>query len=201
MERGASVDERSDEDLLEAIADGPGALDEFYRRHARRMLAFGARRIADPEDVADFVASVFLTVLESAFGFDRRKGSAIGWLYGVGGHIAAAQRRGRARLNDAASRISGRSLLDAEDYERIERQVDAAAEARAVHAALEHLRPNDRRLLELVAVDGLTPAEAAAATGVSRVATRARLSRARRALRELMNQRPVVFDPAEEVAR
>jgi RNA polymerase sigma-70 factor (ECF subfamily) len=52
-----------------------------------------------------------------------------------------------------------------------------------------------------VAVDGLTPAEAAAATGVSRAATRARLSRARRALREVMDQRPVASDPAEEVAR
>jgi len=195
------VDDRSDEDLLEAIANGPGALDEFYRRHVRRMLAFGARRFADPEDVADFAASVFLAVLESASGFDRRKGSAVGWLYGVGSHIAAAQRRDRARLNDAASRISGRSLLDAEDYERIERQVDAAAEARAVHAALEHLRPHDRRLLELVAVDGLNPAEAAAATGVSRVAARVRLSRARRALREVLDEKAIAMDPAEEVAR
>ena len=195
------MDERSDEDLLEAIGDGPGALDEFYRRHVRRMLAFGARRFADPEDVADFVASVFLAVLESAGGFDRRKGSAIGWLYGVGSHVASAQRRGRGRLNDTASRNSGRSLLDADDYERIERQVDAAAEAREVHAAMEHLSPHDRRLLELVAVDRLTPAEAAAATGVSRGAARVRLSRARRALRKVLDDQAIAMDPAEEVAR
>jgi hypothetical protein len=61
-------DERSDEQLLAAIAAGPGALPEFYRRNVGRVIAAGARRFDRPEDVADFTADVFLAVLESAAG-------------------------------------------------------------------------------------------------------------------------------------
>ncbi len=52
--------ERSDEELLVAVAAGPGARAEFYRRHVAKVLGMGVRRFGNPEDVADFVATVFL---------------------------------------------------------------------------------------------------------------------------------------------
>jgi RNA polymerase sigma-70 factor, ECF subfamily len=52
------------------------------------------------------------------------------------------------------------------------------------------LRPEDRRLLELVAVDGMSPVEAAAVLGISRVAARVRLTRARRRLRDALGRGP-----------
>ena len=94
-------DERSDEELLLAIAAAPGALPEFYRRHVGRMIAFGARRFGSPEDVADFVAEVFLEVLESARRFDPRRGRALSWLYGLATHVAAREHRRAARAADA----------------------------------------------------------------------------------------------------
>jgi len=178
------MDERTDEELLEAIAAGPGALTEFYRRHVARMVAFGARRFTNAEDVADFVASVFLAVLESAARFDRRKGSGLGWLYGVATHVSARERTRIRRGEDVTAAIAGRRLLEPDDVDRIERQIDAAAHLRAVADAMRHLSDETRRLLELVAIDGLQPAEAADALGISRVAARVRLSRARRALRD-----------------
>jgi DNA-directed RNA polymerase specialized sigma24 family protein len=66
----------SDEELLAAIAAGPGALPEFYRRHVARVTGMGVRRFGSPEDVADFVANVFLEVLGSADRFDPRRGNA-----------------------------------------------------------------------------------------------------------------------------
>jgi hypothetical protein len=65
------VDNRTDEDLLVAIAAGPGALPEFYRRHVAKIVGVGSRRFDEPEDVADFVATVFLEVMESAGGSTR----------------------------------------------------------------------------------------------------------------------------------
>lgn len=177
------MDNRTDEDLLVAIAKGPGALPEFYWRHVAKIVGVGSRRFDEPEEVADFVATVFLEVLESAGGFDPRRGSAVAWLYGLAANVAAKQQQQRTRAADATLRLSGRQLLEPDDYERIDEQLDAAARARAVYTAMDGLRPNDRRLLELVAVDGLSPAEAAAALGISRVATRVRLTRARRRLR------------------
>lgn len=176
----------TDEDLLVAIADGPGAMAEFYRRHVARIIGFAARRLDNPDDVADFTATVFLEVLETAGGFDPRRGSAVGWLYGLAANLAAKERHRGLRAAGASSRLRGRQFLQADDYERIDEQLDAAAAARAVYAAMDGLNPSDRQLLELIAVDGLPQAEAATALGISRVAARVRLTRARRRLRDIL---------------
>jgi len=177
------VPEPSDSDLLLAIAAGPGALPEFYRRHVAKIVGFGVRRFADPEDVADFVADVFVEVLAGAHRFDPRRGTALGWLYGLAGNIAAATLRRRARADEMVQRLSGRAALDSDDFDRVEAQIDAASELRTTYQALLGLSEDDRRLLELVAIDGLSPAAAARALGVSAVAGRVRLTRARQRLR------------------
>ena len=53
----------SDEDLLAAIGVDPSALPAFYLRHIAKVTGMGVRRFDQPEDVADFVANVFLEVL------------------------------------------------------------------------------------------------------------------------------------------
>ena len=53
-------------------------------------------------------------------------------------------------------------------------------EREAALAALERLRPPDRELLCLLAWDGLTPAEAAEALGISSATFAVRVHRARR---------------------
>jgi RNA polymerase sigma factor (sigma-70 family) len=189
------TDDRTDEELLAAIAAGPGALPEFYRRHAGRVVAAGARRFREPADVADFTAAVFLRVLESAPRFDPRRGSATAWLSGIANNVASEELRRRARAAKAELRISGRDLLADDDIERLERRIDAEADARAVHEALDRLPAGDRDLLRLVAVDGLTPAEAAGVLGISRISARVRLHRGRRRLRELIDDDAVPIAP------
>ena len=173
----------SDEELLAAIATGPGAFPEFYRRHVARVTAMGVRRFDNPEDVADFVATVFLEVLGSAAGFDPGRGPAVAWLYGVGSNVATAMYRQQWRAVQAEQRISGRALLDPDDYARVEEGIDAAARLRETYLAMRDLPEQDRRLLELVAVDGLSTREAAHALKLTPVAARVRLSRARSRLR------------------
>jgi RNA polymerase sigma-70 factor (ECF subfamily) len=180
------VDERSDEELLVEIAAAPGTLPEFYRRHVARVMAMGVRRFASPDDVADFVADVFVEVMASAHRFDPRRGPAVPWLYGLAAHVAAGRLRQRSRDGDAQRRVSGRALLHDDDYVRVEQRIDAAAQLRLTYVAMRTLAEPDRRLLELVAVDGLAPAQAAAALGISAVAARVRLTRARTRLRAAM---------------
>jgi RNA polymerase sigma factor (sigma-70 family) len=180
------VRERTDEELVAAIARGPGALPEFYRRHVPKITGVGVRRFANPEDVADFVADVFVEVMRSAAGFDPYRGKAVPWLYGVAGNVAADLHRRRARRSQAEDRLAGRLFLDADDYARVEERIDAAREARRLYTALTKLSQPDRRLLELVAVDGLTQAQAGQALGISAVAARVRLLRARTRLKQAM---------------
>ena len=175
--------EHSDEELLAAIAAGPGFLPEFYRRHVAKVTGVGVRRFSTPEDVADFVANVFLEVLRSAGSYDPRRGDAVAWLYGLAGNVAAGMRRQQRRSTDAEHRLAGRSLRDADDYARVEERIDAASALRRAYEAMQQLPDQDRRLLELVAVDGLSTGEAANALGITAVATRVRLVRARARLR------------------
>jgi RNA polymerase sigma factor (sigma-70 family) len=177
------VHELTDEELLVAIAAGPGAIGEFYLRHVARVTGMGVRRFDNAEDAADFVATVFLEVLRSADRFDPRRGSAVAWLYGLAGNVAGGMRRQRAQAAVAEQELAGRAYLDADDYARVEERIDAAAELRRTYQAVQDLPEQDRRLLELIAVDGLSTAEAARALKISPVAARVRLTRARRRLR------------------
>ena len=133
--------ESSDEDLLAAIGTDPDALPAFYLRHIAKVTGMGVRRFDQPEDVADFVANVFLEVLRSAGGFDPGRGRAVGWLYGLGSNVAAAMYRQQARSLRAEQELQGRALLDADDYARVEERIDAAADLRRTYTAMRRLVP------------------------------------------------------------
>jgi len=57
---------------------------------------------------------------------------------------------------------------------------------RQVYEAMQALSESDRQLLELIAVDGLSPSAAAATLGISAIAARVRLVRARGRLQAAM---------------
>ncbi len=99
-----------------------------------------------------------------------------------GGGLGARARR-TARERRAEGLIAGRRLLEADDVERLAEKIDASRRVRELHRELQALPEGERAVLELVAVDGLTVAEAAAALGIRPVTARVRLHRARRALR------------------
>jgi RNA polymerase sigma factor (sigma-70 family) len=61
-------------------------------------------------------------------------------------------------------------------------KIDAARRVRELHAGLQALPEGERAVLELVAVDGLSVAEAAAALNIRQVTARVRLHRARQNL-------------------
>jgi RNA polymerase sigma-70 factor (ECF subfamily) len=65
------------------------------------------------------------------------------------------------------------------DWDAVDARLDAEAQRRRLRSALHTLSDSDRELLLLVAWEGLTSAEAAAVLGISKVAARSRLHRAR----------------------
>ncbi|MCW2933364.1 MAG: polymerase subunit sigma, partial [Actinomycetia bacterium] len=93
-----------------------------------------------------------------------------------------AEFRRSAREQRAESLIAGRRLLDADDVDRLMERIDAFRQVRELHEVLRGLPEGERAVLELVSVDGLTVAEAAAALNIRQVAARVRLHRARQAL-------------------
>lgn len=134
--------------------------------------------------MADLTAEIFLAVLDSAHTYRASRGSERAWLYGIARNVVAGERRRVARETDRDRRISGRRLLEPDDIARLEDKLDAESPGRRALSALERLPAGERAVLELVAVDDLTVGEAATALGISQVAARVRLHRARKSLRE-----------------
>jgi RNA polymerase sigma-70 factor (ECF subfamily) len=170
------------EPSVRSIGTDPVAFTAFYRAHVEEVTRFVARRVADPQLVADLTAEVFLAVIAAAARYRGATGGPRTWLYGIARNVIAAEFRRSAREEQARRRIAGRRLLDADDVDRLMARVDAARQVRALHQALRALPDAERAVLELVSVDGLTVGEAAAALSISQVAARVRLHRARRAL-------------------
>jgi RNA polymerase sigma factor (sigma-70 family) len=165
------------------IGTDPAAFTEFYRAHVAEVTRFVTRRVADPQLAADLTAEVFLAVIEAAAHYRGSFGGPRTWLYGIARNVIAAEFRRSARERGAEQLIAGRRLLDPDDVERLEAQIDAARQVRDLHRELRALPSGVRAVLELVSVDGLTVAEAAAALRIRPVTARVRLHRARRALR------------------
>jgi RNA polymerase sigma factor (sigma-70 family) len=168
-----------DYDPLDRIAREPDALEAFYRDHVEGVQRFVARRVGDPHVAADLTADIFLAAVDSAASYDARRGPVVAWLFGVGRNAIAAEARRRARELHAARRIEGRRLLDAASFTRIEERIDAERSSRRMYRAIAELPEADRALLEMVALDGLSVADAARALGVKPGTARVRLHRSR----------------------
>lgn len=166
-------------DPLARIASEPDALEAFYRDHVDAVQRFVARRVNDPHLAADLTADIFLAAMDSAHTFDPGRGPVVAWLYGVGRNAIAAEARRRARELHAARRIEGRRLLDGSGLSRIEERLDAERESRRLYRAMAELNDEDRALLELVALDGLSVVDAARVLGVKPGTARVRLHRSR----------------------
>jgi len=173
----------SKEPRVRSIGTDPAAFTHFYRAHVDEVTRFVARRVADPQLAADLTAEVFLAVIEAAARYQGSFGGPRTWLYGIARNVIAAEFRRSARAQRAERMVAGRRLLDADDIERMTEKIDALRQVRELHAELQVLPEGERAVLELVSVDGLTVAEAAAALNVRQVTARVRLHRARLALR------------------
>ena len=176
-------------------ADAVGA---FYERHVDAVFRFAVRRCRSPDDVADLVSTVFLELFSAAPSYDRRRGSARPWLMGIASRCLADQQRAGYDRAALAEKLAAVPELGDEEHDCVERMIDAARAAPAVeHALSERLTRAERDMFLLVANDDLTAAQAARCLGLTSVAGRMRLARARRKLRAALAE-PSAPDGAGE---
>lgn len=171
---------------IPAIARDSAAFEKFYREHVHQVMRFIARRVADPQLAADLTADVFLAAVDSARGYRESRGVPLAWLYGVARNVVAYDRRRRARYWKAAREVSGRALLAETDNAAMVDRIDAEARSRELYQAMAALSAKDRAVLELVALDDLDVVEAAKVLRIKPGTARARLHRARKAMRTMI---------------
>lgn len=165
-----------------AIGRDPDAMEAFYREHIEAVQRFVARRVGSPEDAADLTAEVFLAAIRASHTYRGDAAAPLGWLYGIARRIVASHHRSSDRAKRTVARIDARELLDEDATDRIVARIDSQRAAREVYQSLLALPERQRSVVELVAVDGLSLTEAAAALGISPGNARVLYHRARRRL-------------------
>jgi RNA polymerase sigma factor (sigma-70 family) len=158
--------------------------EQVYRRNVDVLVGYFARRCRDPQTVADLTSETFVRAVNGFAGFDPRRGSERAWLFGIAAHVFAYHCEQSADGRHAVTRLGGHRPLDEDEIEELAGRIDAEREGAALMWRGEQLPAVERAAIELVDLEGLTPKEAAVALGISRVAFRKRLSRARSRLRK-----------------
>ncbi|MFC0040685.1 RNA polymerase sigma factor [Actinomadura rayongensis] len=157
MPRWSPFDAAADRRLVHGLHEGDDrALRDLYDAYAERLFDYASSLTGDRRTAADVVHDAFVDACRRA---PRMRTVRVGlgaWLYG-------AVRRRCLRQD-----VTGTPTFP-----------DAAPAAAALLAALADLDPADQELIVLAERHGLTPADAAAATGVSLRRVRTRLDHAR----------------------
>jgi RNA polymerase sigma-70 factor (ECF subfamily) len=147
--------------------------EAVFAAYADRVFAY-ARRRATRAEAEDVVSETFLVAWRR---LDDVPDEPLAWLIGVARKTLANARRGegrRAALGDRLRVVPG----DGAEPDPVERLTTA----QRIRHALRALPAGEREVIELVAWDGLSPAEVATALGIARATVYVRLHRARQRL-------------------
>jgi RNA polymerase sigma-70 factor (ECF subfamily) len=173
-----TMDQRQeDQSLLERLRSADAttfeqAFRELYA--AERSVVYGllVRLSGDPETAADLFQNVWLKLAKHRHGL-REDTTPRAWLCAVARNEYLNYRRAQTLDLGRVLTIGREPSRDGESPD--ERLME-------VNAALRQLSDADREVLLMTSVDGLSPRQAAEATGIREEALRQRLSRARRRL-------------------
>jgi RNA polymerase sigma-70 factor (ECF subfamily) len=179
------MDRETELRLVERLRRGDeAAFDAFYDEYRARLFAFLVR-LSRRRDVAeDLLEETWLRLVVKAPSLapDTR---LLAWLFTVARNLYWSYCRSRLLDEDRMAALA--RLWPFTDRRTSPFEAIAGREtASRIERALARLSRADRETLLLVAVEGLDPAEAAAACGVRPEALRQRLSRARTRLAEAL---------------
>jgi RNA polymerase sigma-70 factor (ECF subfamily) len=149
------------------------AMGELYTRYSGRVYGHVRRVLRDRHDAEDVTQLVFLKLIWSLDRYDERSGDFCAWLLRVARNMAIDEVRRR------------RPMLFGDLYTADARRDDEALEARgdALRAALADLSDDQREVLILRQVIGLSPGEIATRLNRSEGSVHALYHRARVAMK------------------
>ena len=182
------MDVESDDEqaLLCAARADPQAFAAFYRHFERPLLSFFMRCTGRAELAADLTAETFARALESLESYDRARGRADQWLFGIARNVLGSSYR-RSRVEASARRRLGMPTLVLDDHAAA---TIAALSGEHEHAtlALAALPEEQRRAIAARVVQERDYAEIAGELRCSEAVVRQRVSRGLRILRSRLAQ-------------
>lgn len=177
--------DQTDAAIIEGSACAPEMFGVIFDRHFTEIHGYLSRRAGS--DVADgLVGEVFRIAFESRSRYRTDRSCALPWLYGIAANVLRQSWRGeqrRLRLVDKlTSEATARSIDDESARAR------AREEVAMVVDALADLPEAEREAVLLYAWEDLTYDEIAAAQDVPVGTVRSRLNRARKRIRERIDE-------------
>lgn len=157
------------------------AFRSFYERHLGAIRGYALGRVG-PEAAEDIVSETFSEAWSSRSSFDVRAASGRPWLYGIATNVVARHRAREERWLEA-----NRVAMSGADGAPSGAVTAYALDPELVYAIGE-LGPGLRDVFLLTALADLTVVETARALGITAVAARVRLHRARTQLRAALTQ-------------
>jgi RNA polymerase sigma-70 factor (ECF subfamily) len=164
-----SIDRESVERALHGDAD---AWEALYVRLRPRLFAMSLRQLGNREDAEDAVATAMLRAVQAARSFRWRDAGFDAWIFRICRNVIIDMLRSRSRRAVPPAAEAGPEPAS------VEERVVLADEHAAVRRALERLPADDREILELRVVAGLSSDEVAYVVGMRPGAVRTAQSRA-----------------------
>jgi RNA polymerase sigma factor (sigma-70 family) len=156
-------------------------LRRLVEAHFDSVFRFLARRVG-AELARDLTAETFKEAIATAARFDPEKGSEIGWLFAIAHHVLSHHRRSEQRRLRAYAKLAGEREIAHVGSVDVDGSLDQVVLAR-VARTFRRLSSEQRDAFVLVAIDGVSYADATVILGVPDGTVRSRVSRARARLR------------------
>ena len=149
--------------ILQRIAAGDAnAVQDCLKAYGGLVWSLARRMLRNSDDAEDAVQEIFVDVWKNAGRFDAAQSSETTYIAMI------ARRRLIDRIRFAARRLSPDALEDvlAEPVDRSDKTMQTTLEASDAIRAMNALRPEQRQVLQLSIVQGLSHQEIADTTGM-----------------------------------
>jgi len=166
-------------------------VEELFARHQGEIYAYLLRMLRDPELAADLTQDAFVKAYR-AYDSLQKPENARAWLYQIAHRVALDDLRRRRIVRFVP--LVGESRSTAPSAEHLVMDARLSGD---LQRALERIPERQRAALLLAELHDLTGLELASALGVSHVAARALLTRARESLRQALAAERAALESAE----
>lgn len=174
---------RDDAELLALTPSVPAAFDVFFVRHSKAIASYLLRQTGSQELAADLTSETFAVALEAVERYDRKKGDARGWLFGIAKMTVLASYR-QQRVERSARERLGHTVSGFSDgaWDEVEARIDAALPG--LVDGIEDLPRAERRAVVARILEERDYAEIAASEEATEAAIRQRVKRGLARLRK-----------------
>jgi RNA polymerase sigma-70 factor (ECF subfamily) len=166
-------------------------VEDLFAKHQNEIYAYLVRMLRDPELAADLAQDTFVKAYR-AYDSLQKPENARAWLYQIAHRVALDDLRRRRIIRFVP--LVGESRNTAPSAEHLVMDARLSGD---LQRALERIPARQRAALLLAELHDLTGLELAAAMGVSHVAARALLTRARESLRQALAAEREALDAAD----